>query len=149
MNKSNLLLLADYLEKVPQEEFNMLWYRGRYDEYNCFIKVYLIKDINNCGTAGCALGHSIVSKIKELEVTDEDYSIDELSQRYLNFEKYSDRVFNIPMKESEWEYLFSGEWSMRDNTPLGASKRIRYVVEKGLPEDWYDEITGETELSYV
>ena len=34
-------------------------------------------------------------------------------------------------------WCFDNSWESRDNTPQGASKRIKYLVKKGrTPNDW-------------
>jgi len=35
-----------------------------------------------------------------------------------------------------------------DNTALGGAKRIRYLLEHGCPDNWYEVMTGVDPLPY-
>jgi hypothetical protein len=45
-------------------------------------------------------------------------------------------------------WVFSGSWSERDNTPLGAAQRIIYALRHGVPENWRDQRDEHDPLSY-
>jgi len=134
----NLLKLADYLFElarpnvlligVPRARFSMAvftedegWSDGKR---------------TTCGTIGCAVGHGPYAGIPK--------RADEI------WVQYAGRVFGIAphIKEDEWEWCFSDKWAGIDNTPKGAAQRIMWLLDKGLPEDWEDQMDGDSELCY-
>ena len=120
MNKKNLLKLSDFLEKLPQEKFDMTHYRS---DDNGFQVSYESK--NNCGTAGCALGWAPF--IKGLEPVKKEF----FKREDFSWALYTRRVFDISVVDTScafWMWLFSWDWKDIDNTPQGAAKRIRYLV---------------------
>ena len=125
MNKKNLLLLADFLDKLPQELFNMKYYR--LNENGERVEFY---SKNDCGTIGCALGWAAASGIPELEIE----HFPKKGTR-LSWLMYSEAVFGF-ISENTFDYLFSEYWTEVDNSPSGAAKRIRQVVNFGVPEGW-------------
>ena len=49
----------------------------------------------------------------------------------------------------EFIWLFGGEWVDRDNSRLGAAKRILHFLRVGIPEDWEQQLQfKELPLSY-
>jgi hypothetical protein len=73
-----------------------------------------------CGTVACALGHGPAAGILF------DNNTHGWTAYSLNF---------LPSTViDEWAWLFAAEWSKFDNTPLGAAKRIRTLLESGVPE---------------
>lgn len=126
--------MADYIEKVPQEMFDMADFRqdGR-------------DDINppDCNSVGCVIGHC--ARLDAARVSEEyaDWQIGGI-----NFTPWSYAFTGLEW-DSEWQYLFGSPWKYGDNTSTGAAKRIRYFVENGLPEDWREQMYGHSKLSYV
>ena len=47
-----------------------------------------------------------------------------------------------------YEWCFSECWKDTDNTASGCAKRIKYLLEKGIPENWFSQMVGTNELSY-
>jgi len=129
MNKENLLILADGLEDIELIHFDMVEYRDGE------IEMHLPN--NDCGSIGCALGWA--PKIKGLEAID----IDVDSDKDFSFSKYCDRVLELPNESEEWDWCFSADWTDIDNTPYGASLRIRELAETGLPTYSYTQMIGE------
>ena len=127
MNKVNLLKMADYIETVPQKFFDM--------------KTFGIKDSisHNCKTVGCIIGHCVV--------LDDPENIPRCKNNTIDFVGWEMKFTNTP--DDVWEYLFGEEWINVDNTPTGAAKRIRHLVEDGLPENWREQSTGVDPLSYL
>lgn len=126
-NEANMARLADYLEALPDDyvDFDMSNYRegeGR----GAIARVV-------CGTAGCAVGHGPNAGIKPL--------------RGETWYEYSQRAFTGD--DYAWQWCFSGAWSYRDNTPKGAAARIRWFLKNGVPDDSYEQRTGEASLCYV
>lgn len=128
MNIENLLKAAAYIETVPQEKFNMSLWR------------YRVHTTHQCETVGCLIGHcTILDHFENIPKTLGD----------INYERWSEQFFGLKCASREWKWCFAGEWSQTDNTPAGAAKRIRYLVNNGLPENWREQMLGEDELCYL
>jgi len=129
MNESNLLLLADYLEALPEDykHFHMAAYnKDGYDPSQI--------TESHCGTAACAVGHAIyVDGLPEPNY-DETWN------------DYSYRIFGV--SDEEWCWCFGVDWRYIDNTPHGAAKRIRYMVDHGVPGDWYMQMYCKVKKCY-
>lgn len=93
---------------------------------------------SECGSAGCLVGHGPLAGITALG-----------NECWVD---YSRRCF-IPERPSEnsdeWEWCFGGGWAETDNTPAGGAKRILWLLEFGLPSDWYDQKDGLAPLCYA
>ena len=120
MNKRNLLKLAHYLETVVEAQemaFDMSDYREDESGPN---------EPHTCGTAACALGYAphVIPPLP--------------GERY--WVSYGNRAFE--MDNSEWDWCFNSDWAGPDNTAAGAAKRIRHLCERGLPENWEEQMLG-------
>jgi hypothetical protein len=127
INLENLIRMADYIETVPQEKFDMWRYR-----YGNQLKP-------ECDSVGCVVGHCTIL---------EDGNLPRLGSYLINFSKWVRKFIGTDSNRVEL-YLFSSDWVHTDNTPAGAAKRIRYYVANGLPENWQDQLHGEAPLSYI
>jgi len=127
MDKGNLERMADYIETIPQEKFDM--WKFRTGE----------KVDHECGSVGCATGHCTVLDENPLPL---DKSGD------IDFLAWSKEFTGLDPDSDEWLYLFAGDWAAVDNTPTGAAQRIRYVNRNGVPRYWYNEVKGRAPLSY-
>ena len=78
-----------------------------------------------CGTAGCAVGFAPFAGIKKR--TDEDFA------------QYSYRALININDSPSWNWCFSAGWADPDNTPLGAAKRIQYLLDNGKVPDGFEE----------
>ena len=116
MNKKNLLKLADFLEKLPQENFDMAY--RRWDGKK---EVHFYKSSDNCGTIGDVMGWAPF--VEGLYPLDQEFFDDKLF-----WPKYESRVFHVDGRA--WVWLFSSDWAEIDNTPQGAARRIRYLVKR-------------------
>ena len=121
MNKTNLLKLAEKLEAVSAEQFKMSVFRGNNNGPARAWNMMLNNSDVECGTTACALGWA--PTIEGLEASNEDSG----------WLSYCERVFDIESISNEWDFLFSGQWMYTDNTPLGASRRIRYLIDNDCP----------------
>ena len=127
MNRANLEKLAAYLESIPTdyEHFSMRSYLEIDGAH-----IYMIDSseelLRRCGTVACAVGHGPAAGIASLP--------------YENWDCYSDRVFGL--SHDEWSWCFSSQWSGIDDTPQGAAKRIRYMLEYGVPASAFDQKRG-------
>ena len=130
MNKENLLRMADYIEKVPQEKFDMDAFR---------IGTYRTPE---CNSIGCVIGHCTVLDAKNVmkNFVREDGTI--------RFWEWSLDFTGINNDMDEWNFLFGSDWNRTDTTQTGAAKRIRYFVEKGLPDNWLDVMDGKYPIPY-
>jgi hypothetical protein len=137
--KKRLLALADHIEAVPQDLFDMESYRLEDDT------------LEGCGTVGCALGHAPALLIKRFHVRPASITMTMYSEIVIDWDKVAlqfgitDDVFNSPAMA----YLFHALWKHVDNTPTGAAKRIRWVVKHGgVPFNYSQQIFGEAPRSY-
>jgi len=153
MNTENLNKIADYIETVPQYKFDMR--RFRTEEHADDIEIipddpqekvdisaYLAgqKTAHECGSVGCILGHCTILDERPLPLN----YLGEIDVYVWSFE-----FTGLDPKSIGWCYLFAGFWTYGDNTPTGAASRIRHFLEKGLPDDWRDQMLGRTPLSYM
>lgn len=128
MNRKNLEKLAAYLEKLPTNyrHFSM-WDFSRVDGVETSDYSDLIKYPSECGAVACAVGHGPAAGIPARHGED--------------WNEYSDRMFDL--FEDDWQWCFSPLWLTVDDTPQGAAKRIRYLLEHGVPEDFVEQIDGD------
>lgn len=131
MNTDNLLLLAERLEKLPANynHFNMNDYINRNLDPGEITK----KVLHNCGTVACAVGHA--PTIRGLNARKDE-----------NWEEYSERIFGFDFYSRKFDFAFGGDWAdegdPRHHTAHAAAKRIRLLVERGVPSrtNWLDYI---------
>lgn len=89
-----------------------------------------------CGTAACALGHSVcfLEPLGHAE----------------KFEPYASRVYGAGKVAVDggdspglrWDWLFSPAWTVFDNTRDGAARRIQWILDgRDVPSDPFDRKT--------
>lgn len=122
--RGNLRRLAAFLSRLPAETFDM----------EVFCDISRVTAQKHCGTVGCAVGYGPNAGIACL--TGESWV------------QYGDRVF-VSFKSDDWDWMFNGQWSGIDNTPVGAAKRILFYTRRGIPFDWSEQMTGDAPLSYL
>jgi hypothetical protein len=123
-HRENLLKLADYLDKLPDdyEQFHMYSYMAQRSSYGWATFDLNEKPKPECGTVACAVGHGPAAGIRIYGDWD--------------WESYADRVFG-ELPYDDFSYMFGSSWCDTDNTPKGAAARIRTFVELGkAPEGW-------------
>lgn len=140
MNRENLEKLAAYLEALPPDygSFRMDIFMSEAGEH----RLADGHDPYECGTVACAIGHGPAAGIP---LNEEEIKILRSADGRIGFhhmwEDYSDRVFfDSNVHDLWWTWCFSGLWSRVDDTPQGAVKRIRWLLDgKPLPplEDFY------------
>ncbi len=135
MNRKNLLKLVIYLEALPvaTKKFDMSSYIRRPSSWTIPKPIEVPELYAECGTVACAAGHGPMAGIKPKS-----------GERWI---EYVDRVFAL--KNSEFHWCFTGDWDGVDNTPHGAAARIRWMLDKGVPEDAHDQSYGHAPLCYV
>lgn len=128
MNVENLKKMADYVVTIDKEKILMNRFR--------------VTDKKNieCDSVGCVIGHCTVLDRENIikNYLDENYVI--------LFHKWSLNFTGL--RGNEWDWCFGASWYKVDNTPIGASKRINYLLEHGLPKNWYEQMIGEEPLCY-
>ena len=145
--RRNLDTLATYLENLPEDytDFNMNYYffeAGRSEE-DAFIDSHTSEfakieakyarengGVGKCGAVACAVGHGPSAGIL----------FDEFDFAHNNPEKPEWGIYVEKFCTNgslEWEFMFSGVWSLYDNTPHGAAKRIRYLLAHYQLPDLY------------
>ena len=125
MNRENLKLMPPHIRTIPKEMFDMRSYRRGQ------IKT------PECDSVGCVLGHCTVLDPEPLPMEADGAII---------FFRWSIKFTGL--QYGEWDWCFSAYWSETDNTTEGAALRIEWVLEKGLPKDWYQQMFGESPLCY-
>lgn len=142
-NRKNLQLMADHIKTISQEVFDMRDYRFLKKHNDGYLDV-LVQKLNSeleCGSVGCVIGHCVV--------LDENVrGIPRFTTNRINYEAWSERFTGLIAKTLEWQWCFGSDWVNCDNTPIGASKRIEYFLNHGLPEDWNEQFTGRATQSY-
>lgn len=88
--------------------------------------------VSECGSVGCLVGHGPLAGIKSMPGE--------------FWRDYSHRVFLS--SRDEWNWCFNQTWFLVDNTPSGGAKRILWLLEFGLPENWEAQMDGRSPLCY-
>lgn len=129
-HKDNLLKLAAYLEKLPDdyEQFEMNVFMAlRNEDAGPYDRRWIEFDPDEvkrpgCGTVACAVGHGPSAGIRVY--------------RDQSWHSYVDRVFG-PLDDYDFDYMFGPSWSHYDNTPKGAAARIyTYATLGHSPQGW-------------
>lgn len=125
--------MADYIRTIPQELFNMEFFRKDNQ-----------KDEPECKTIGCVAGHctTIFPEIALNTKYEESDRID--------FVKFSYDVLDIKenYKTNDlWAWIYGFKWTYHDNTPEGAARRIEYAIHNGIPDD-FEMVADSEHMSY-
>lgn len=124
-HEANLRTLAAYLLRGElRAEFDM----NRFSESDSEYKR------TTCGSVGCAVGHGPYVGINKNNCE--------------GWFDYSDRVFGLDGAGAGWKWCFDADWDQVDNTPAGAAKRILWLLENGLPDNWNEQEWGDAPLCY-
>lgn len=121
--RPNMARLAAHLMALPADyrEFDMKqWSEERPQR-------------TTCGTVACAAGHGPMAGIRALP-GEEWYG-------------YVSRVFTDDLYERRW--CFGADWTDIDNTPHGAARRIRHLLDHGLPADWWEQMYREAPYMFA
>ena len=122
VRQRNLLKLAKYLLGVKPEKFSMFEFfqnKNAYMNYGASPDpaVLVEEKYNDCGTVACAAGYGPAAGIK--------------AEKFEDWWGYIERAFGATKNDYLWYYVFDASWKYTDNTPLGAAKRIAYVLQNG------------------
>lgn len=111
-------------------------------EYGFDMMDYFIQDENRCGTVACALGHApFVLGIDNPFLSGS--TIDEsewVNQHFGTYDYCESPVYG---------WCFSSFWAEVDNTSRGAAARIFYMLENGVPDNYYSQMSGTVPVSYT
>jgi hypothetical protein len=122
------------------------------------------KQKHTCGSIGCAIGFAPFYGIKKEEgetfyeygyrvfELDNEEEIEEAKNREMDVNYSEEELDNDTFRHNHrgvFTYLFSSDWRHTDNTKEGAGKRIKHYLEKGLPRNWYEQMSGQANLSYL
>lgn len=154
VNVENCEKLAAYLESLPEDyqDFGMQAYI--YPHNDAALEKYALQNggVSSCGTAACAIGHGPAAGIYFPEDDDSlwhtSYQIlypdgpntgrpvySDEKARTPSWSAYSHRMFINPRTGADqgqllWDWCFGSGWSSADDTPHGAAKRIRYLLDR-------------------
>ena len=142
--RANLLELADLLESGVEGkngysfEFDMGCYFRDIDSDGWGEEIIATRMKNlhgQCNSSACAIGVAVLG------------GIGRSGTKYIQM--YAQDVFGTDEENTpEGEWMFSSYWEETDNTPHGAAARIRWLLEKGLPDNWEEQMFGEQPLCY-
>ena len=125
MNRENLQKMADYIRAIPQDRFDMELYRkGQHKT-------------PECDSVGCIIGHCTMLDTEPLPRS--------LGGKIM-FVEWSYRFTLLDLKS--WFWCFDSNWEKTDNTPEGAALRIEWLLNHGLPEDFFKQMYGEAPICY-
>ena len=123
----------------PVFEYLIWWLKNEYpkqpdgfhmQEFECAID-------GVCGTVRCLSGWL--------------YHLYEIPMDSIN--DYDQELYGTSFKEESelphWEWCFGADWSLTDNTIEGGIKRIEIILEDKIPENWYEQMTGEAPVEYL
>lgn len=155
--KKRLLKLAEHLDKMQEEQFDMRSYvrmltlEGHYER----VSTVLVDSIgeleytekSECGTICCAVGEAVLIR-KELGLRlSYVYDFGD-SYRLIDWGSIGLRLAGGSSRMRQW--LFSEMWYYVDNTPRGTAKRIRWTCKNnGVPNNWDEQLHGVDPLCYV
>lgn len=121
---ANLEKLATFLEtQCDPTHFDMSDFF--LDGKGVFYMPYQVskKDYNECGTVACAAGYGPAAGIEPKSKESKNWFVYVIN----NFTRGDGEVYF---------WCFSSDWAYVDNTPLGAAKRIRYMLKhRHIPVD--------------
>lgn len=136
---NNLSKLADVLDTVDDSGFDMVHFSV--DSNGC--KRGVSAPDPECATVACAAGHlPLVVEPHTSESTEDEW------EGYVNRVTGVDVVSDIAGDLDGWDWLFITNWCRVDNTAKGAAQRIRYMLNKGIPNDASCQIMGLKPLCY-
>ena len=133
MNRENLGRMSDYIRTISQEQFSMIDYRSGQQE------------TIECDSVGCIIGHCTILDLPE-NIPIRTYFHGGGNSKL--FDIWSTRFTGLESHSKEWLWCFAYYWKYSDDTPEGASKRIDYLLDNGLPKNWYEQMHGEAPLCY-
>ena len=136
MNVREMEELAQFLETVPRKRFNMKFWAAtfkRFAGYDENVKICL-RDTEACGTACCVAGYQIVRK--DNRCVKSGAAFDKKGSKIGLVEDLAARELGLDYRQKR-DLFFAENWPLNKNgkpfheTPKGAAKRIRHMIETG------------------
>lgn len=136
INRYNLRRMAAYLYHLADLENRGIHLPVKFDMNNWGDNsaTYDWYENTTCGTVGCVVGHATLAI--EPKISNERWCV------------YCKRMFGVSFGDPAFQWLFDSEWAMRDNSILGAAKRIDWFLEHGLPPDVRGQMLNHKPLCY-
>jgi len=127
MNRPNLALMPPFIRTIPKDKFDMMSFREGQSK------------TPECKSVGCVIGHCTVLDPNPLP-----------RNRFsrISFYEWSENFTGLAKFGHEWRWCFDSNWVDTDNTPNGAALRIEWLLNHGLPKDWYEQMNGFNPLCY-
>jgi hypothetical protein len=146
--RARLEKLAAYLEELPADyaHFDMTTYVAE-DKGDESLKKYALHNggVQHCGTAACAVGHGPAAGIFMPKSVAARFGKDPFYRVWNAYAQLfigPDRLSPKSANSDYFEWLFGEDWNTVDNSHYGAAARIRYLLDKGLPEDFLPYACG-------
>jgi hypothetical protein len=116
-NEENLLKLAEYLEG---DELKAGFHMQAFSE-----------ELPDCGTVCCALGHmQFLFDLSEHK----EFFPRKPGEFEITWGTVCEEFCGFKTGSPEYHWLFGMQWQWYDNTAKGAARRIRMMLEKGVPQ---------------
>lgn len=137
MNKERMILLADLLDSIKPEKFNIVYWTSDYnpdeDQHYCQDDIVDLS-VYNCNTAGCIAGWAVAMK-NDLQVNDVRLDhVEEIAKDYLDLSyEESQRLFYYG-SASVWSD-YGEQLGIYDNEKLTASQAA-IALRKIAVGDW-------------
>jgi|DEB0MinimDraft_6_1074348.scaffolds.fasta_scaffold02747_11 hypothetical protein len=134
MNEKNLRILGEYLISLPDD----YKYFDMSDFCKSLAEIRLTPDQAERGKIGDPLWHAIKAGIKPKS-----------NRAKTSWVAFCYEAMGISFCGIEGDWCFSPRWELADNSPQGAGRRIFWLLEHGLPDDWHEQMFAEAELCYL
>lgn len=134
MNEKNLRILGEYLISLPDD----YKYFDMSDFCKSLAEIRLTPNQAERGKIGDPLWHAIKAGIKPKS-----------NRAKTSWVAFCYEAMGISFCGIEGDWCFSPRWELADNSPQGAGRRILWLLEHGLPDDWHEQMFAEAELCYL
>ena len=136
MNKENMLELAELLESIPDEQFNMDHWLLNNDPFNRFEEREF--DPHNCNTVGCIAGWAALLESDFKRTLGEVFKVSEIAKNWLGltsieaynlFHTHKNSVWYFYLQDINCDYFYDDiEEQYEDISKLDASYVIRQIA---------------------
>lgn len=149
--RKNLVQLSDFLYELDEpNRFDMTTYsnvqipfRGDHNSDKA-VDHYLHALSHDCGTTACGIGWGPKAGISvDLYWT----YVESLGQWDIDWDNYANGEF-VPI-DYGFRWMFSGYWTMSDNSAMGVALRIRYALEHSVPMCQVSQVRRTEEDEFV
>ena len=155
--RANLETLYAYLATVDEEHFDMGSFMKPFyfadDDTDTFSHngqlIWVAKHIkagtfHTCNSIACMVGNGPAAGI--LSIGNEDWF--QYARRAFGADDRpgydaAPESYEASPQNNLWNWAFAGEWDEIDNTPEGGRRRLRLALDKGIPSDYDEQMSGE------